>query len=402
MKKIIIVSHCMEIGGAERALIGLLSSIDYSEYRVDLFLLRHVGEFMKLIPEEVNLLPQKKEYSALAIPIERVIKRGQFNIAFGRFLGKYRAYSFKKKKRFTAKSEDDIAIVYSHLYTKAYMPKISDEIYDLGISFLTPHYFVIDKVDAKCKIAWIHTDYSFLEVDVTDQLKMWVSYDKIISISDKVTEGFLSKFPSLGDKILLIENILSSKFVREQAAMENVSNEIPNQNGIINLLSIGRFTYLKNFSNVPDICRYITDKGIKIKWYLIGFGSEEQLIRDKIKEANMENNVIILGKKPNPYPYIKACDIYVQPSMYEGKAVAVREAQILLKPVVITAFPTSQSQLDDGVDGVIVPIENEKCAEGIVKLINDREFQDHLISNMKSIEYSNGKEVEKLYNLIDN
>ena len=103
------------------------------------------------------------------------------------------------------------------------------------------------------------------------------------------------------------------------------------------------------------------------------------MIRRKIVETGMEDNVIILGKKANPYPYIKACDIYVQPSRYEGKSVTVREAQILCKPVVITDYPTARSQVRDGVDGVIVPMDNEGCAAGIVSLIIDSERQGSLV-----------------------
>lgn len=143
-----------------------------------------------------------------------------------------------------------------------------------------------------------------------------------------------------------------------------------------------------------------SSKGIDIKWYIIGFGKDEKLIEKKIRESKMEDHVIVLGKKDNPYPYIKKCDIYVQPSRYEGKAVAVREAQILHKPVIITNFPTASSQLIDGVDGVIVPMDNDGCAKGIKNLIMDDEKRKNLIKNCSSSCYSNKEEVEKIYALM--
>ena len=115
----------------------------------------------------------------------------------------------------------------------------------------------------------------------------------------------------------------------------------------------------------------------------------------------MQDNVILLGKKENPYPYIKACDIYVQPSRYEGKAVSVREAQILNKPVIITNFETSKSQLTDGFDGIIVPMDNDCCAEGIYKVIKDKELQQRLIDNTKITDYTNKQELEKIYALLE-
>ena len=142
------------------------------------------------------------------------------------------------------------------------------------------------------------------------------------------------------------------------------------------------------------------DMGVKVRWYLIGYGKEESSIREEIQRYNMQNNVIILGKKQNPYPYIKACDIYVQPSLFEGKSVAVIEAQILNKPVVITNFTTAKSQLKDGIDGIIVPMDSYGCAYGIVTLIKDKELQQRLIDNTKKSTYSNESEVEKIYALM--
>ena len=111
----------------------------------------------------------------------------------------------------------------------------------------------------------------------------------------------------------------------------------------IRLLSIGRYCTAKNFDNVPDMCARLLQSGLDVYWYIIGFGPDEALIRQKIAEANMEERVILLGKKENPYPYIKACDLYVQPSRYEGKSVTVREAQLLGRPVVIARYATSSS-----------------------------------------------------------
>ena len=144
----------------------------------------------------------------------------------------------------------------------------------------------------------------------------------------------------------------------------------------------------------------IKDKNIDLRWYIIGFGTDENLIRQRITEAGMEEHVIILGKKSNPYPYIKSCDFYVQPSRYEGKSVTVREAQMLCKPVVVTNYPTACSQIDDGNDGVIVPMDNEACAKGLAEFILDKAKQEHIIEYLKAHDYGNVDEVEKIYRII--
>lgn len=169
----------------------------------------------------------------------------------------------------------------------------------------------------------------------------------------------------------------------------------------MNLLSIGRFCTAKNYDNVPDITRRMIRGGISdLKWYIIGYGGDEALIRRKIAEAGMEEHVILLGKKENPYPYIKACDIYVQPSRYEGKSVTVREAQMLCKPVVVTAYPTAKSQIQDGIDGVIVPLDNKGCARALAEFIKDTDKQMSLIEYCKNNDFGNVSEVEKIYNLL--
>lgn len=394
-KKIFIFSHAMEIGGAERALLGLLNSIDYSKYEVDLFLLKHSGELMPLIPKQVNLLPEIFQYSAIMKPMVLALKEGQIKVVLGRLCGKLKAKLYDIKHTLNRSA---VAIEYSHKHTVKYLPKVNNEHYDIAISFLTPHYIVSEKVNADKKIAWIHTDYSTIELDVKSELAMWSKFDNIVSISDDVTRAFLSTFPSLENKIVKIENILSKDFIEEQANFFNVENEMTSDS--IKLLSIGRFCEAKNFDNVPEIASIIKSKGVDFKWYIIGYGADENLIKSKIAQYNMEDTVFILGKKENPYPYIKACDIYVQPSRYEGKCVAVREAQILNKPVIITNYASSKSQLQAGFDGVIVPMDNQGCADGIVKVIDDKDLQNQLIENTKKTDYTNSKEIEKLYKLI--
>ena len=396
-KKILIVSHAMEIGGAERALLGLLENIDTNTYDVDLFLLRQEGELMKFIPDNINLLPEIPQYTVLARPMIRTLKEGHILLTAARLYGRKKAEQYVKKEKL---KENDIAIEYSHKYTKKFMPLIQKNIeYDLAISFLTPHYFVTEKVKAKRKIAWIHTDYSMVKVDRKSQLQMWSAYDYIASISENVTESFLRIFPELKEKVVLIENILPKTLIEKQANESMDGDMKPGKS--VCLLSIGRFSYPKNFDNIPDICRRIRNRGIDAKWYLIGYGGDEALIRKKIEETGMQEYVIVLGKKENPYPYIKACDIYIQPSRYEGKCVTVREAQMLGKPVVITNYPTSSSQVKKGVDGIVVPLDNAQAADEIVELIKDSELLDKLKNNVSSRDYTKYIEINKVYKLLE-
>ena len=405
--RILIAIHYMHLGGAEISLIGLLQALDPNKVDVDLFVYSHEGELMKLIPEYVNVLPEEPDWSMFEKPMKEVLKKGYFKILFARLKAKWRMKQLVKRNH----PKDSAAILG---YAGEEVSKVVSDLhkygtYDLAISFLNPHDFVKDLVLAKKKICWIHTDYTRIDIDIKQELPVWDSFDHIVSISPDVTKTFLQVFPSLASKIIEIENILSSAFVRNRAEeFETTDLEqrsaISGQQSVINLLSIGRFCEEKNYDNVPDICKktlgLLKDKNIDIRWYIIGFGGYEELIRQKIAEAGMQEHVIILGKKSNPYPYIKACDIYVQPSRYEGKSVTVREAQMLCKPVIVTNYTTASSQIKNGIDGVIVPMDNENCAKGLAEFILDTEKQNHIIEYLKAHDYGNVEEVEKIYNII--
>lgn len=399
MKKILFVANDLEIGGAERALISLLNTIDNKNFKIDLFLLKHKGDFMNMIPKKINLLPQIDEFATLGVPITDVLKKRKFKHVYGRLIGKIKAWKFKKDNNISGVNGVDIE--YSYKYTKKYMPMISNDKYDLVVGFSTPFYFVDEKTIGEKKIAWLHTDYSSIPGDTESELKAWSIYDNIVSISDKVSESFIKKYPTLKEKIVLIENIISPKFIINQADLLDVSNEIKIDDNTINLLSIGRFSTVKNFTSIPYICKKILDSGIYIKWYIIGYGEEEDMIKSEIKKLNMQNNVIILGKKNNPYPYIKQCDIYVQPSKFEGKSVSIIEAKVLGKPVIITNFPTANDQLINNYDGLIVPMDNDGCSEKMIEFIRDKQKVNSIANNCKNTNYGNKEEVEKIYKLMD-
>ena len=395
MKRILIIHYNMELGGAESSLLGLLDTIDYSKYAVDLFLLSHSGEFMPLINEHVNLLPEDSSYKALTQPISANLRNGNVGIAFARCYARICSKLSRGALHFPHNYKQ-----YFHKLSMPYLSNISGE-YDLAISFNDPHYIIGKKVKAKVKLAWFHTDASRIQFCDEIEKEMWGLSDYIVNVSENCQEAFDKKHPYLDkSRSLVIENILSKSFVLRRSNAFDPYKEIICNNGMV-LLSVGRFSEQKNFDNVPDICRRLVADGLDVKWYLIGYGGDEPLIRQKIAEAGMQERVIILGKKDNPYPYMRACDLYVQPSRYEGKAVTVREAQLLGKPVVITNYATSGSQLEDGVDGVIVPMDNAGCAAGIAALLRDPTRMQQLSENCAKRDYTNSAEVEKIYTLME-
>lgn len=397
-KRVLINIHYLEIGGAETSLIGLLRALDPRRVDVDLLLNAHRGEMMRFIPDWVNILPEIPEYSMVERPIVDVVKHGFYQIAFARLIAKlmHKVYMWRSHP------VDGSAIFgYVAKFVTPLLPSLQHtREYDLAISFLTPHNIVLDKVQAGKKACWIHTDYSKIDVNRNLELPVWSGYDRVVSISSDVTSSFLSVFPSLCDRVTEIENILLPKFIRERADDCPSVFEMVKSGNEQMLLTVGRYSYQKRLEAIPVICRRLVDNGHDVKWYIIGYGSDDGYIREAIAREGMEERVILLGKRSTPYPYIKACDWYVQPSRYEGKSVVVREAQILGKPVIITAYPTSSSQIKDRVDGVIVPMDVEACAEAMSGIIADGELKKCITDYLSMHDYGNESEVEKIYNLI--
>ena len=397
MRKVLISSFDMEVGGVERSLISMLNNFDYSNNEVDLMLYSHTGDFMPMLNNKVNLLNQVKQYSTFRKSIEETIKQGNLILGLARILSKFLAKINGRLKDLNEYGIYQMQLMWK--YSLPFLPKLEKE-YDVAISYLWPHYFVAEKVQAKRKIAWVHTDYSTIETDIDIDLKMWNKFDYIMAVSEECKNAFLKKYPSLKDKVKVMENITSPDFIREMAR-ENIEENIKNDNSF-KLVSVARLSHAKGIDNAVRALKVLHNRGLtNIKWYVVGYGGDEQMIRNLIKENNLEDSFILLGKKVNPYPYINAGDIYVQPSRYEGKAVTVVEAQILGKPVVITNYTTAKSQVRDNVDGYICELSVEGIADGVEKLYKDKKLRIKLSNNCKNTDYSNSSELENLYNIFD-
>ena len=387
MRDILIASYDLEVGGVERSLISMLNNFDYDNNKVDLMLYSHTGEFMDLIPKSPNLLEENKKYKTFRMSIAQTIKKGEILIGLSRLLARYKS-----------KGNGIAQMQYIWEYSLPFLPK-NHKKYDMAISFLWPHYYVAEKVDANIKIAWIHTDYSIIDTDIEMDLKIWNKYDYIAAVSQDCKKSFLKKYPQLKHKVIVIENITSPDFVKRLANEE--IDELKEDN-YFKVLSVGRYCEAKGFDNAIKAMKILKNRGYDdIKWYIVGYGSDEAMLKELIKENNLEDSFILLGKRNNPYPYMKKCDLYAQPSRYEGKAVTVTEAQILGKPIMLTNYATANSQVRNGIDGYITELSIDGIADGIEKLYKDKKLRDLLANNCKNTNYANSYELNKLYSLID-
>ncbi len=396
-KSILITVYDMEIGGIERSLINMLEHFDYNSYDVDLLIYEHKGELLSFIPKEVNVLPEIKAYSVFRKPIKQCIKEGQLLTSFMRILSKF----VSKHKANKRKLEEGPAYIQMQLalnYSMLFIPKLKKEYY-VAISYAWPHNIVAHKVKAKNKIAWIHTDYSKLEVDRDIDFKCWNRFDSIASISDDVTTSFLKAYPLLKGKLFKMENINSPSFINKMANQQVMFPYATNET--FKLVSVGRLSYAKGFDIAIKALKNLHEKGLnKIKWYVVGYGPEETRLKKEIEKYEMEDSFILLGKQNNPYPFIDGADLYVQPSRYEGKAVTVTEAKILGKPILLTNYATSKSQVTHEEDGIISELSTEGLIRAIEILYREDGLRTRLSRACQLMNFNNQHELNRLYELM--
>lgn len=390
MKKILFIMSNLNCGGAEKALVSLLKTIDYSQYEVDLLLFRHEGIFLKQVPEEVNILPEPfgyKYYDMSSIKaIKELLKQGRIGDAIRRIKAIFIYKSEKDTYRCGQKVWPYISKMFGKLNKK----------YDVAIGYLenNPIYYCVDNVDAKKKIGFIHNDYDKLGLNPIGDRIYFNKLDNIVTVSEECAEVLKNRFQENKDKVRVMYNIVSPSIINEMSR-----EKIDIKNAEINLATVGRLNYQKGYDMAIEACKKLVEKGYDIKWNVLGEGEERVNLESLIKKYKLQDRFILLGIKENPYPYVRNADIYVQTSRFEGKSIAIDEAKILNKPILVTNFTTVRDQISDGVNGLIVDMDVESIVEGLESLIKDSNLRNRLKNNLASEELGTEKEIEVFYSL---
>ncbi|WP_028550874.1 glycosyltransferase [Paenibacillus sp. UNC451MF] len=389
-KRVLFVMNNMRCGGAEKALISLLETMDYSAYEVDLFLFKHDGIFMNQIPESVHLLEEPAEYQYYDMSIKRAIldcvRKGKLHIALFRGLAGVIFKSEKNRVRCEQR-------VWKYISKSL---KNIDKPYDIAVGYLekNPIYFCIDKVKAHKKIGFIHNDYDKLGMDPELDRSYFDKLDHLVTVSEECGHVLKNRFPMYQQKVDVMYNIVSpaaiSKLSQEQSEWDDRR---------MKLVSVGRLNHQKGFELAVETCKELVHNGYPVTWYVIGEGEERGMLEKLIAANNLQDRFVLMGLKENPYPYIKEADIYVQPSRFEGKSIAIDEAKILHKPIVVTNFSTAKDQINDRENGLIVEMNSTSLFHAIKSLIDDEELRRKLTLNLSREKLGTESEIHKLYEL---
>lgn len=391
-KRILFVINSLGCGGAEKSLISLLGLMDYEKYDVTLYMFRHDGMFLPLLPKEVHI-HEKSAYT------EFCSKSGA---------GQLMSFDFKKLRarirtslylRKNAKSENPLhdAQVYWKYSGEAF--DVILEKYDAAIAWGqgTPTHFVAEKVNADKKYAWVNVNYKSAGHNPNFDNRFYSEYDKIICVSDKLNQLFCEVFPAFADRIITILDINNPEMITRMA---DESCSYPGAHGKT-IVTVGRIVPQKAYDIAIDTARILKSRGFDFHWYAIGDGSLRGELEKRIADCSVSDCFTFLGARANPYPYMKNADIYVQTSRFEGYCLTLAEARMLNVPCVATEFDVVHAQMLDGENGLIVGMNAESVADGIMRLAEDRELYAHIKDYLKHEKKGNTEEIEKIYALLE-
>jgi len=384
-KKLLFVMESLNIGGAEKSLLTILSMLDKDKYDVDLVLFRHTGIFFDLIPNYVRLIPEDQLFKIFdqnrKISPLKYLAKGLFKQAFSSLCYLLGALFSKMMNK---------SLYIGWKYQKYFFSPLESS-YDVAIAFLERRtiYYVADFVNAKKKIGFIHNDYSIYPFDYKEDRRCFRTYNYIATVADQCRKSLCEVFPEYSEKFMVIKNMVSKDLIFKMA-QEPIDNFVK-EKGCLYLCSVGRLVAQKGFDRAIEVCNELVKIKVSFKWYIVGDGEEKESLIKKIDENHLIENLILVGADKNPYRWMKMCDVYVQPSRFEGDSVTILEARAMNKLMVVSNIPSFQEQLKSYPNVLLADEISDYAAK-----ITD-------ISHKEVILYDgeNRKEIEKLYSIID-
>jgi glycosyltransferase involved in cell wall biosynthesis len=393
-KKLLFALINMNVGGTEKALLNMINEYPKEKYDITIFMLEKYGGFLGYIPAGVKVkyfsnyenikdfLNSPPRYSFL-----NLLKKGQISKAF--------------------------TIITLHIITKVLRdrslffryflrnyPKLNEE-YDLAVAYDGPmdfiSYFVLNKINAKKKVQWIHFDITKIGFNSRFASRIYSKFDKVFVVSKEARGKLLKVLPQLKSKTDVLINVTSPLLIKSQS---KTGKGFTDQFEGLRILTVGRLSAEKGHDLIIPVLYRLIQEGYNVRWYCLGGGGLKGKYEKLIEQYNIKSHFILLGIDPNPYPYIEQCDIYVQPSRHEGYCITLAEARCLGKPIITTNFTGAKEQINNMVDGMIVGINENEIYNGLLELINNNNLREKFSKNLAHNEFNNNNEIKKILNLV--
>ena len=375
MKKVLFGITSLTLGGAERVLVDLANRLA-NEYEITIFTIYPDGEFEKMLSPKIKKKSLcKKPYSELS--------------------------KWQQKIGMPLK----VLLLQNHLYHKYIR-----EDFDVEIAFLEgPITRLFSTKNKKTrKIAWIHNDVSLVfGKGVKAKLKQYIDrkiyskFETLVFVSQDNRKSFDTIYKDIRDKELVpihkrvIYNYIDQENILQKAQIEE---NVPFKKEVINFLTVARLVEQKGIDRLIKVHKKLIEEKLYHQFYVIGEGPLQEKLQQQITEAKVEDTFMLLGKKENPYPYMKQTDYFCLLSHFEGYGMVLEEAKILKKPIVIT---------DTAAREAVINYENSQIVEnteqGIYEALKEiiKQGKDNIgFAKQEQVPYDNSKIMKKIKDLI--
>lgn len=373
MKKLLFVINTLGCGGAERAMLDMFHVLDPKQFEISLLVLTGQGELRNELPEYVHLCNQ--DYHDVSV----LTKEGR------RLLGKGVLRAGLKKGLFLRRAGYLIRNAWGMCRRGKLLPDklcwrlLADgaprppEEYDLAVAYLEggATYYVADHVKAKRKAAFVHIDYGKAGYTRTLDQGCYGKFDRIFTVSDEVKEHFLEVYPEHAEKVSVFHNLVNRDRILTMA--EQGAGFTDGFQGC-RILTIGRLTQQKRYDIAIQAMALLKERcAVPVRWYVLGEGELRDELKHQITAVGLEEDFLLLGVRTNPYPFCRECDLYVHATGFEGKSIAIQEAQILGKPILATDCSGNREQIINGEDGRLCQLSPEAVCEHLLWMIHHPE-----------------------------
>ncbi len=358
-KKIFFLLYSMNLGGVEKSFTSLLSEIKHLPYDIHVGLVFPRGELLSLLPSNITIhtiSDLSEHWKELKNPplvtIKNYFTTGHiFNAIIACFI------------YLCCKVWGSNYLWIQYILRNA---KGLKESFDVAIAYAGPtadlDYYLCKKIKANVKCGWVHFDISKFGTDKGMTKQLYKLYNRIFIVSETGKEIFDKTFPQFSNKTEVFHNIVSPSQIRDMAKIgESYKDDFSGKR----ILTLGRISPEKGQVIAIRAFAILVKKVPNLRWYFIGHGIDLDNCKKEAKDLGVEDKVVFLGLKTNPYAYIRDCDIFVQPSRHEGYCISLCEALCFGNPIVATDFTGAREQLKNRENGFVVGMDTESIAKGI-------------------------------------
>ncbi len=384
-KKVLFVIGTLQSGGVSKSMVSLLTAWDRQRYDTSLLLCCKGGDiYSDRLPKDVHLIynPVIEHVMGGVSSAWWLLQHGKIVLSLGVLIRLILSQLSKP--------------MAGRLITKM-MPAINNEEYDLIVDYGGQQilYYMVDKLRGKKKVGFFHNDYSKWPFYYNADKHYYPKVDHIFSISEICVNALKRFFPNCISKISVMENISSPQLIWELSEEQAKSFPINE----LCLVTVGHICYRKGIDYIIDAVDLLKQQNIDFSWTIVGAVLEPKWI-EEINRKGLQRYFKFVGVQSNPYPYIRQADIYVHPSRFEGKSIALDEAKILCKPIIVTNFSTVRDQFEDGVNATICAMDGKSLARAILNLYEDGQLRQKYVDYLKTHIHDNSSEVQKLYKFL--